>query len=258
MKFLQNGRVVCLATICLMLAGCGFATGQLHDKAMEEQHLKPGALDKPITTSATYPNYSYKLVGKYRISHDWYGLDGCHYHGPQVGMQGDIYEQDGHTFQAGVLDTKPQNIDRYVRPEWQMGPDRDGDYRSVKGFEPVCFESWGRTSHVLAIKLYKKSISTWRDDLAKTNPNGKLSEENIGGNTWLVQTNEIAERRINSTGGAFLNYTTAIGNTGYTLTVQLGANQDSLKYPQAHAQIQAIFRHLVESVKIEPISTDAK
>jgi hypothetical protein len=34
----------------------------------------------------------------------------------------------------------------------------------------------------------------------------------------------------------------------------LGATQQSLKIPKAHAQFQTIFRHLIESVKIEALT----
>ena len=211
-----------------------------------------------INVPQKYPSYSYKLMGKYQISHDFYGyLSNCHYSGALVGTMGDIYEQDGHTLERGIADpSKSSHFDRYTRATWDAGTKADGTPNIQPGYAPVCFQSWGTTSHVLLVRLQKKSLTTWKSGLAQFNPNGKFSEEIIGGNKWLIQKNELAPAPINGgTGGAYLDYSTAIGDTGYILVIQLGANQDSLKYPQAHAQMQAIFKHLIESVKIEPLTT---
>lgn len=43
------------------------------------------------------------------------------------------------------------------------------------------------------------------------------------------------------------------GTIGATLVVQFGANVDSLKSSERHAPMQAIFKHFIESVKIEPL-----
>ena len=44
-----------------------------------------------------------------------------------------------------------------------------------------------------------------------------------------------------------------MGETGYTFLFRLGANLESIKYPQAHARFQSTFHQLIESVKIEPL-----
>jgi hypothetical protein len=244
-----------LLGLFISLQSCTFVGEQLKDKADEDRLLKPSALDMQINLPQKYPSYSYKFMSKYQISHDFYGyLSSCHYAGTVVGTMENIYEQNGHTWQGDISDPKPFNFDRYTRAEWRMGPDGAGNYTIVKGYAPVCFQSWGATSHVLTVKLYKKDLNIWKKDLTQANPNGKFSEETINNINWLVQKNDIAAAPVNGdTGGAFLHYSTAIGDTGYTLTMQLGANQDSLKHPQAHTQMQAIFQHLIESVKIEPL-----
>lgn len=249
--------------VCVCSSGCSSVSGQLHDKAMEEQLLKPGALD--VSVLSNYRTYSYKFLDRYRVTHDWIYASQCRYAknyfkganpNPDLaeGAVLPVTENGEHTWQrGGIFDHDPLiNINRYVRSEWQS-TDGKGKVRTNKGFTPMCFESWGKTSHVLAIKLYKRDIATWKDELEIINPAGKFKEEVIGKNTWLVQRNEITERRVNTVGGAYLYYTTPIEDTGYTLTIQLGANQDSLKHPEAHARMQEIFRHLVESVKIEPL-----
>jgi len=261
---------VLVLAFMLSLTGCGIASEVINHEANDQRLLKAGALDLPV--SDVYIKYQYSFLNKYQITHDFILAGGCTYNVGGVGIKDvptgsnyvlkrapSIFERDEHTY-VSVFQTKdvnqlnPRNIDRYVRPEFDRGLDPYGNpLPKGKGFQPMCFESWGGTSHVLAIKLYKKDIATWKSDLSQVNPNGKFTEETINGNKWLVQTNDIAQRALNGTGGAYLHYSTAIGNTGYTLTIQLGANQDSLKYPQAHAQMKAIFKHLIESVKIEQI-----
>lgn len=254
--------------IVLNINACSIASEVIHHDENDQQLLKADALDVPVRD--VYDTYQYKFLDKYKISHQFLRVSGCSYWavgtlGVKDGYNGeiwdvkDIFEQNNHTYQRSyprkdVNQLNPSSIDFYVRPEFDRGLDPYGNpLPKGKGFQPMCFESWGGTSHVLSIKLYKKDLAIWKNDLAQINPNGKFSEEIIGGNQWLVQTNDIGQRAFNGTGGAYLHYSTAIGNTGYTLTIQLGANQDSLKYPKAHAQMQAIFKHLIESVKIEPI-----
>ena len=257
-----------IAALSLGLSACGVASEVLNHEANDQRLLKSGALD--IGVAPLYDTYNFNFLNKYRIAHAYISTDKCHYANdnekslktkrplPYYGYDFiyetlPIYEIDNHTLQAYTNDPHPKKLDRYTLPEYIQGTDSKGNPMIAKGFNPICFESWGGTSHTLVVKLYKQDVATWRQKLTKANPDGKFKEETIGGNTWLVQTNPIAERRINSTGGAFLHYTTAIADTGYTLTMQLGANQDSLQHPQAHAQMQAIFKHLIESVKIEPI-----
>jgi len=272
---IANNKLLPLSVFLLAsmwsLTGCGVASEVIHHDANDQRLLKAGALDVPI--NEIYKKYQYNFLDQYKITHDFIMASGCNYRVKKpIGIKDlipsanyaisealDIFEQNNHTYQRSyqtkdINHLNPDNIDRYVRPEFDRGLDPYGNpLPKGKGFQPMCFESWGGTSHVLAIKLYKKDIATWKSDLSQVNPNGKFTEETINGNKWLVQTNDIGQRALNGTGGAYLHYSTAIGNTGYTLTIQLGANQDSLKYPQAHAQMKAIFKHLIESVKIEQI-----
>jgi len=253
-----------MAIVCVILCGC-------MNLDTSEMYMKPGALDTPV--SRPYVRYQYKFLKKYQITHDFVMGGGCHYRGKPIGIKDvlpgqnyapfaaeEIFEVGAHTYVDvySKNSSAPMSMDRYLLAEWQMGPNGQGNFVTVKGFSSMCFETWGGTSHVLAIKLFKKDVATWKGELEKINPAGKFNEEVIGKNTWLVQCNEIAERHVNTVGGAYLHYTTPIGDSGYTLTIQLGANQDSLKHPEAHARMQEIFRHLVESVKIEPIAANAK
>lgn len=122
------------------------------------------------------------------------------------------------------------------------------------GFRALCDETWQVTSHFLTGFLYKRDLASWRAIWTERNPKGKWSERRVGANVWLVQ--ETAEQDFkprNGVGGPFQTWLLPIGDTGYTLALELGANQESLKYPDAHARFQAAYRHLIESVKIEPL-----
>lgn len=228
-----------------------------------EMYMKPGALDAPIRE--TYVRYQYKFLNQYRITHDFILGGGCEYRGKPVGINNvlpgknyapftakDIFETGEHTYIDVYLKnaSTPINIDRYVRPEWQMGPDRDGQYRTVKGFAPMCAEAWLSTQHFLTVYLNKRVLNK---------PNvygldgGVISHQVVGKNNWWVQTFDLAPYRSNGAGRLVESWVLPIHETGYVLVFEFGANQDSLKHPQTHAQMQAIFRHLIESVKIEPL-----
>lgn len=256
------------ATLVLALSGCGFVTGQLKDKADEERLLKPGALDVPI--ASRYRTYSYKFLGKYKITHDWTFAGSCQYGSVEdrstgkTVYTGDILEVGENIYvdresQSYPIDsrypkgTKNLNLDRFVHPEWQS-TDGKGKILTRKGFTPICAQGWVGTSHSLSINLVKLSLS---DAIKRyTEPAVPLQEVQIGGNAWIAQNVPLIPREINTIAGSFLSWLLPVKDTGYTLVFELGANQDSLKHPEAHARMQEIFRHLVESVKIEPI--DAK
>lgn len=290
MKTLTNSKYTCLVCLlCYFLGGCSFAVGQLHDKAMEDQLLKPGALDVGI--APVYDIYSFKFLNKYRVRHDYISTDKCHYATDNAKTEkfrrpspyyGDdyhyealpIYELDGHTLQSYPLDNKPKNLDRYVRsakamnPKYKVDVDR-WDTRTIDakkppigyeeietGLKPMCGQVWAGTSHSLSVSLVKFPL----DAAIKryTEPNIPLEKQTVGNTIWVTQTSEIKPREINTYAGAYLAWLLPVGSTDYTFVFKLGANQDSLKHPEAHARMQAIFRHLIESVKIEPIAANAK
>lgn len=252
------------------LSACGFAAGQLADKAQEEQLLKPGALDAPMT--GYYDSYSFKLLDKYRVTHDWPVVSNCKYSKlPTLGRKqdrykgeiyavDDIYEINGSTKQR---DAHPSwNFDRFVRPTYKtQRPEFDAAGKKTgrmlekdeTGLEPVCFEAWVGTSHTLILRLHKRDLATWKTMWSEYNPSGKWAQKQVNGIHWWALENEEKDLQSTGTGGWFQSWLAPVGNTGYTLAIQLGANRQSLQHPQAHANFQAMFRHLIESVKIEEI-----
>lgn len=124
------------------------------------------------------------------------------------------------------------------------------------GFKALCGETWQVTNHSFTLYLHKRDLASWRAMLTERNPKGRWTERRVGANVWLAQ--ETAEqdfkpKPLNGFGGPFQTWLLPIRDTGYTLALELSANRESLKYPDAHTRFQATFRHLIESVKIEPL-----
>lgn len=251
-----------LFNVLFGLSACGITSDVIHQKSNDKRLLKPGALDVPI--NEIYTKYQYNFLDQYKITHDFIMTGGCSYRSTKtVGIHDlvpgtnyaisnapDIFEKDEHTF-VRVYPFKdhayknPINIDKYTRPEWTA------DGRTWKGFEPICAQAWQLSNHSLSISLVKLPVDAAIKRYSVANL--ALQKKTIGTNTWLTQTAELEPRVINTFGGEFMVAILPIENTGYVFVFKLKANQDSLQHPQAHTQIQAIFRHLLESVKIEPI-----
>lgn len=47
---------------------------------------------------------------------------------------------------------------------------------------------------------------------------------------------------------------TELGDTGYVMSIEMGASKESLDYSKAHAAIEAVLNHLLGSVKIEKLT----
>lgn len=269
-----------IVVFCLILCSC-------MSLDTSEMYMRPGALDTPARE--IYVRYKYKFLDRYQVSHDFLLGGGCGYRGKPVGIKdilpsqnyapfaaGEIVEMEGRTYMNVYSKSSfPKSIDRYVRRIKVTVPisrgaeiDRWGHryidaskpplgYEEVEqGFIPICAQGWVGTSHFLSVNLVKLNLS----DAIKhfTEPDTPLQEVTIGENTWSAQSTPLAPRKINTIAGSYLSWLLPIGDTGYTFVFELGANEDSLKYPEAHARMQEIFRHLVESVKVEPLPEEER
>lgn len=269
--------VIAGLSLLASLSACGFLAGQVADKTREEQLLKPGALDAPMT--GYYDSYSFKLLDKYRVIHDWPVVSNCKYRKQptlnrsdrfrgEVYAVRDIYEAQGKTWQRFEPQLGPFDFDSFVRPTYKMQrPEFDAAGKKTGrmlekdeiGLQPVCFEAWVGTSHAVTLMLYKRTVDEWQRALSQwsqgsyVGPGSREFTEEISGNRWHVYRVEPKPRITNRIAGAFELRILPIGSSNYTLAIELAANQDSLQHPQAHANFQAMFRHLIESVKIEEI-----
>jgi hypothetical protein len=263
--------------LAFSLSDCTFVSQQLSDKRMEEQLLKPGALDSPVATN--FNEYHFRFLDKYRVVHAWPVTSACKYagHGTQYQMGEtsygevqsvlDIYEEGGTTRQR---DASPGwNFNRFVRSIKVQRPvyDTVNGVRGIvryeeneEGLQPICFEAWVGSSHAVTIFLYQRTVGQWQDALAKWSKGAYLGKDatqgndTVMGNRWHVYRLPLKPREMNRAAGAYELRILPIGDTGYTFAMEFGATVESLENPQAHAAFQAMFKRLIESVKIEPLT----
>ena len=259
----------CLAML-VAFTGCG-VEGAI--KRNDDRYLKPGAMDMPLTGYNDI--YRIKFLGKYRVTHQWPVTSDCEYRKvPTLNRQDrykgevyavrDIVEYGGKTWQRFENST-PYDFDRFVRSVKVMHPvygnvngirQEIGVKEYEEGMRPVCFEGWYTTSHILRMRLLKRDIAAWRIILAERAPAGRWSQQKVAENLWQVNVTaeqDLKPRPLNGSGGPFQTWVLPIGDTGYTIAMELGASQESLQYPEAHEKFKAAFRGLIESVKIDPL-----
>lgn len=124
------------------------------------------------------------------------------------------------------------------------------------GFEPICFESWWSSSHYLRLRLQKRTLKDMQMVFSDSYPEGQWTSKTVNGQGWLVQEtseDQMRSRPLNGLGGPYQSWLLPLGDTGYTMALEMGASKESLQYPQAHAAMSQVFRHLIESVKVEPL-----
>ena len=266
--------------LAVLLSSCSFVSQQLADKRLEEQLLKPGALDSDVATN--FDEYRFMFLDKYQISHAWPVTSTCKYAGLRtrykmgdtsygdVYLIKDIYEEGSITKQR---ESHPSwNFDRFVRSHKVKRPvsevvngvivaSKNPRYEeNEEGLQPVCFEAWVGTSHAVTLMLYKRTIKEWEYALTRwsqgmyAGTDVKRLEDVVSGNRWRVYRVPLKPRMMNRIAGSYELRILPIGDTGYSLALELDANLESLQNPQAHAAFQAMFSHLIESVKIEPLT----
>ena len=263
--------ITCVLT-AIILCGCGLA-GVINRN--DEQYLQPGALDSPVGTILDF--YQFKFLNKYEVTYQWpanahhckigslatlntnWGIKSEFFYVP------DIFEKDGKTWQASSVAGKFYDFDKYVRSVKVMNPlfgDVNGVHQKIgeeeleNGFSSMCFDSWYLTSHALFVSLYKRDLKTWKALNTQYNPKGEWTEQQVGNNLWTVQEvpeQELAPARLNASGGWFQSWLLPIGDSGYTLAIELGASKESLQRPDAHARMKEMFHQMIEAVKIEPV-----
>lgn len=257
----------------LVLAGCGIKQAIQRN---DDRYMVPGALDVPL--SHYYDTFTFRFMERYRVTHDAPIDGGCGYHGVatsvpkgasyagEIHTVRDIFEVNGETWQRSSEGRPPFSIDRYFRSikamqpvyEFVNGVSKKTDKKEEieVGLRALCFYSSEGTGHVLVVRLYKRDIATWRTLLSAANPQGSWSMHQIGGNNWWLLANDeetLLSQKPGVLGGGFMSWILPIGDTGYTLAMQLGANKKSLENPKAHEKMKAVLRHMVESVKVEAL-----
>ncbi|GAB5606285.1 hypothetical protein TK5_23650 [Sideroxyarcus sp. TK5] len=232
---------------------------------MEEQLLKPGALDPGIPKSPYYVRHTFKLMNRYQVTHEWPGIAGsCQYGGyfgkpPGLPIRlldsnGDIYERDGHTFlkedsRYTGKNYKDELMDRFVRSHIVV--DKAGKSWE-QGLKPMCNQVWVGTGLALTIWMMKSTpeeleprLRAWAGNMPR-----QLGKEQVGNNLWTVQRVPMRSNGV----WDVENWMLPIGDTGYMFMFVFSADKDRVAaQPAAHDRMYEIFHHLIESVRIEPI-----
>ncbi len=277
MKIIKNNITRALLLMFLfVLTSCSNVIQQIKEKNREDYILShPGVYDPIVPDKPDYVTHKFIFLEKYKVAHDWpYGFDICKYatmtlpksmrDGTWYGSYrrlGDIFEYKGSTLQEVRVDGYPErsfdasymSMDNHVKT-WKK-IDELGVERTY-GHDPMCWQPLGSSSHTLVVRLYKRSLDEWRKALKKKLPDGVFAKKRIGNNVWLTQEFGLTPSKQNHVAGTFKTWVLPIGDTGYTYTFQLGASSESLNYPRTHAAMKKIFRHLIESVKIEELSKE--
>lgn len=124
------------------------------------------------------------------------------------------------------------------------------------GFQPICTKYWWASSHYLDLSLRKSSLAEYKEKLTRLFPEGQWSTQTLNGLAWQVQAvpeSHLEGRPLNGLGGPYQTWLLPLADTDYIMALKMGASKESLQYPQAHAVIHQAFRHLIESVRVEPL-----
>jgi hypothetical protein len=272
----MNTRFMLSGLLCLILVGCGI---EETIRKNEDRYAKPGAMDMAISSNPYYVKHSFTLLNRYVVKQEWIngsaskGIAYGGYFGKPKGLSlrifdslGKIYEEQGATWYqadksyAGINPKTGQywrsDFNRYVRAEYLSGPNGSGVIRIEKGYNPLSLETWWNTSHSIMLLLHRMSLSEMKAKFTKWYPEGAWSTKTINNLTWHVQEtpeDKFRLRPLNGVGGPFQTWVLPLADTGYTMAIELGASKESLQYSEAHARMQVMFKHLIESVKIEPV-----
>lgn len=219
-------------------------------------------MDSPLTR--IYNTYQFNLLDQYMVSHQWLE-SGCAYRGVEqsaiqpgrrtrmyIGQ--DIVERDGRTW-LRFSEQQLFNFDRWVRSvKWvSREKGKEGQLKEI-GFEPVCFESWWTSSHFLRVRLQKRTLAEFEAVFTQSYPEGQWRSQLLNGMHWRVQQvpfDLLRPRPLNGVGGPYQSWLVGVGDTGYAMSIEMGASKESLANPRAHAAIEEVLRHLVNSVKVE-------
>lgn len=263
---MKKTLVLCLLMMAA-LSGCSIEK-IVHQN--DERYMRPGALDAPLT--GYYDTHSFIFLQRHVVTHQWpVTARACQYGMlPTLGIAKErykgekfftdaLYEADGSTWVAGSFSRdRPRNLDRFVRPTYKRQIntfDSEGKVtgrmieQEQPGFTPICFEAWVGTGHSLAVRLYKSPMDE-RTIFYSKRP-GEHTTEMIGDQVWWAWRYPIGDGPKAYGGEAWVR---PIGNTDYTIAIELGVGPESLRLPDTHAKFKAMYRHLIESVHIEPLT----
>ncbi len=259
-----------MVVLLLQLNGCGF-------NRFDDYILKnPGALDPKISKNARYITQRFDFLAQYEVSHEWpLGFNICKYttidlpeseqdgtwHG-SYNRLGSVFEYKGKTLQERRTNGYPErSVDiRYLS--------KDNYFRSNKvltnkgkqeehGFESICHQTFIRSNMSLDVELTKrtkKQILGGRYQVI----NGEVipDKEIINETEWTVIRYKLKRPKGDSFIYLHEEWILPIADTDYTYSFLFLANTESKLFPKEYKRLKRIFRHLIESVKIEKLGED--
>jgi hypothetical protein len=260
--------MMCRSAIVWLLAfSIGGCSVQEVIRRSEDRYLRPGALDSPLNN--IYSVYPFKLMDRYWVTYQWISSSGCdlralrlprnpHSNDPFVYRVPPIYEATGKTWQGSYVGDPPWDLDRWVRSVKEISESVGQEGQIVEvGLNPLCFEAWWNSSHYLLVRLRKASLDeVQREVVGGSGIPVQWTRRTLNGMEWQVvkvPPEQMETRRPNGSGGLYETWITALGDTGYAIAFSLGASKESLDHPRAHAAFEATFRHLLNSLKVEPL-----
>lgn len=252
-------RNVYIAGALCLLVGCGVIEKTIQHN--DDRYARPGAMDSPLVEA--YLTYQFKLLDRYQITHQWL-QSACRYRGLErpSGTSGqrsrfyvvdDIYEDGDVTRQRNA---RPSwSLNSYVRSVTLISKEKGREGQPYEaGLKTMCFEYWWTSSHFLSLRLHKRSVAEFEAVHTQRAPDGQWRTVNRNGMQWRVQQvplNKLQPPLLNGLGGPYQVWLAALGDTGYTMAFEMGASTESLKYPQAHAALEKVYLHLIDSLKVE-------
>lgn len=248
-----------------LLASCSVESALRRN---EDRYAQPGALDTPLT--GAYSVYSFKLLGRYRVTYEWVTTTGCGFRGyalpPTPGpsrntiyVVPDVFEDGGKTWQASNFGKPPMDLDPWVTSVKIASRSKGEEGQLVEiGMKTLCQESWWASSHFLFIRLRRASVDAVQEEVtaASTGVPIQWTRRMRNGIEWRVlevPLDQLRPRRPNATGAPYQTWIAPLGDTGYSIAFSLGASKESMAYPRAHAAFEATFQHLLDSLRVEPL-----
>ena len=240
----------------------GGAIIDVQDAKEARAHL----MDARLTN--VYDTYQFRLVNKYRVTHEWMrNSDGCRYSmvatlNVKDGLHGETYRVDDIVERNGIsyqVDGEEEyDLGRYIQSRVLEKSAHQGNEESLErievGYRPLCLQEWSETKSLISFRMHSFSLKDYRDAFTKRYPDARWSQKRLGQNTWTVQ--EVADKdlqSVNGVGGMYQTWLLPIGDTGYIIILDLGANRKTMEHPEAFEELKGVFKHLLESVKIEPL-----
>lgn len=258
-------RVSVLLIVTVLLSGCSIRSLV---RQSDERYLQPGALDVPLT--GAYSIYSFKFVGRYRVTYEWIRTSGCDLlglaqpaapapPGKTLYLVPDIYEEGGKTWQRGITSSLLWDLDPWLTSVKYVSRAKGEEGQILEvGMKLLCQESWWTSSHYLWIRLRRASVDDVQAEVTHGTTGVPIhwTRRMANGREWRVMEvplEQLRPRRPTGTGGPYQTWITPLADTGYSIAFTLGASKESLQYPRVHAAMLATLEHMVNALKVEPL-----